>query len=115
MEDALAHKHSSHCRIPQVLILVLMEDALARGLTYIPLSNDSVLILVLMEDALAREPFCYSCYRQRSLNPCFNGRCTRTIDILTFAKCRNSLNPCFNGRCTRTQYIMNIFSNLKMS
>ena len=43
-----------------VLILVLMEDALVQGgLTYIPLSNEC-------------------------LNPCFNGRCTRTFNLLDF-------------------------------
>ena len=39
---------------PFVLILVLMDDALVRGMTFIPLSNNSVLILVLMDDALVR-------------------------------------------------------------
>ena len=38
-----------------------------------------------------------------SLNPCFNGKCTRT-DVVRAAHERgmNSLNPCFNGKCTRT-------------
>ena len=38
-----------------------------------------------------------------SLNPCFNGRCTRTL-VLGIIECASvdSLNPCFNGRCTRT-------------
>ena len=64
------------------------------------------------------------------LNPCFNGRCTRTlesydrvslsVDVLILVlmedapaqlfrdmKLNNkfSLNPCFNGRCTRTKKI----------
>ena len=55
-----------------------MEDALA------PLSNNStlgvgeVLILVVMEDALALQEF--TCYvgNGSCLNPCCNGRCTRT-------------------------------------
>ena len=64
----------------------------------------------------------------KSLNPCFNGRCTRTVfapehgfrgtavlilvlmeDALVhyslggqFARRYTCLNPCFNGRCTRT-------------
>ena len=61
------------------------------------------------------------------LNPCFNGRCTRTNAtnsqevkeqvvlilvlmedalvqpiLITLEQNENSLNPCFNGRCTRT-------------
>ena len=61
------------------------------------------------------------------LNPCFNGRCTRTkrfgynvvadevlilvlmedalvlVFLLLIATLKRCLNPCFNGRCTRTQ------------
>ena len=40
------------------------------------------------------------------LNPCFNGRCTRTTvkkQKIEFTVV--GLNPCFNGRCTRTQDI----------
>ena len=37
------------------------------------------------------------------LNPCFNGRCTRTSQVLRFTQANGQcLNPCFNGRCTRT-------------
>ena len=59
-----------------------MEDALAL------LSKTSlkhlmkVLILVLMEDALAHvSAEDYEIIEQR-LNPCFNGRCTRTVSLL---------------------------------
>ncbi len=37
-----------------------------------------------------------------SLNPCFNGRCTRTGFTMSEALKCACLNPCFNGRCTRT-------------
>ena len=38
-----------------------------------------------------------------SLNPCFNGRCTRTPGLIgKHCRKKTSLNPCFNGRCTRT-------------
>ena len=44
------------------------------------------------------------------LNPCFNGRCTRTYKFLkNLGYAEDSLNPCFNGRCTRT------FTNCQMS
>ena len=36
------------------------------------------------------------------LNPCFNGRCTRTNGQPVKGKHAGGLNPCFNGRCTRT-------------
>ena len=84
------------------------------------------LILVVMEDALVQwqlggqnlnlpslNPCCngrctrtnyngYTAYKDERLNPCCNGRCTRTEirDLQKFAKMR--LNPCCNGRCTRT-------------
>ena len=56
-----------------------MEDALALLTAEHQSNNWSVLILVVMEDALAqrktllREKTCIS------LNPCCNGRCTRTF------------------------------------
>ena len=61
-----------------VLILVLMEDALAPFVVASLASCQQVLILVLMEDALA---------------PCLVAEISATIV---------GLNPCFNGRCTRT-------------
>ena len=40
---------------------------------------------------------------ETGLNPCFNGRCTRTAKMVKNLVVRGvSLNPCFNGRCTRT-------------
>ena len=43
-------------------------------------------------------------------NPCFNGRCKRTVfeselTLITFG----SFNPCFNGRCKRTLFITCFF------
>ena len=37
-----------------------------------------------------------------SLNPCFNGKCTRTYVTLWKDREYACLNPCFNGKCTRT-------------
>ena len=78
MEDALARGNFSAVRkLFLVLILVLMEDALALYMKkneFIKL----VLILVLMEDALAQLFIRQNQYNHDSLNPCFNGRCTRT-------------------------------------
>ena len=54
-----------------------------------------------MEDALVR-------FLKRKgaadygLNPCFNGRCTRTSVEPSIFREYLCLNPCFNGRCTRT-------------
>ena len=55
-----------------------------------------------MEDALALSTTANVVENFDCLNPCCNGRCTRT----TFGRvCRTQsmcLNPCCNGRCTRT-------------
>ena len=60
-----------------VLILVLMEDALALA----ERSEDckEVLILVVMEDALALPKRVADCRSYAGLNPCCNGRCTRNV------------------------------------
>ena len=64
-----------------VLILVLMEDALARLFDHTTkITQTKVLILVLMEDALAHM-MCTHQTSTTSLNPCFNGRCTRTAKL----------------------------------
>ena len=56
-----------------------MEDALVqqRQKDMKKLVNE-VLILVVMEDALVLDDFCAQEDVQGSLNPCCNGRCTRT-------------------------------------
>ena len=112
-----------------VLILVLMEDALVHS-PDISSGNifGKVLILVLMEDALVLPNKVWFYMYGGGLNPCFNGRCTRTCSqspskqgmtvlILVLMEdalvpvirqtyswvcCSRCLNPCFNGRCTRT-------------
>ena len=59
-----------------------------------------------MEDALAQEG--YDFYKKISfegLNPCFNGRCTRTHLGRSATTMQKGLNPCFNGRCTRTEVL----------
>ena len=63
-----------------------------------------VLILVLMEDALVLKSESGLLEYHISLNPCFNGRCTRTIPLSNNSTLGVGLNPCFNGRCTRTYY-----------
>ena len=85
-----------------VLILVVMEDALALILKVYFQKMVKVLILVVMEDALA--PYRHQCTRNKlfRLNPCCNGRCTRTAMKLFLNGTMESLNPCCNGRCTRT-------------
>ena len=91
-----------------------MEDALAPLKAAISLSLTMVLILVLMEDALAQgEQFPPFAEVEQGLNPCFNGRCTRTFYIITILYMETiSLNPCFNGRCTRT-LLKDYFAALK--
>ena len=59
-----------------------MEDALVQGVDWRNGNLDRVLILVLMEDALV--PLIMELLRKKRkrLNPCFNGRCTRTNQVL---------------------------------
>ena len=61
-----------------------MEDALAPNDMDGKYFTDRVLILVLMEDALARTCKDAEVKNFESLNPCFNGRCTRTIFTFIF-------------------------------
>ncbi len=57
-----------------------MEDALARHRKrQINTYRSGVLILVVMEDALAHFLLKKAFIKAESLNPCCNGRCTRTI------------------------------------
>ena len=68
-----------------------------------------VLILVLMEDALVHlVAQTLTLFRLTCLNPCFNGRCTRTMVGENGKFQRMGLNPCFNGRCTRTVQLKRI-------
>ena len=56
-----------------------MEDALAQADKASKCRHLSrVLILVLMEDALAHNWILGAKVKDYCLNPCFNGRCTRT-------------------------------------
>ena len=60
----------------KVLILVLMEDGLGRHPSIVS-GRHRVLILVLMEDGLGRHPP-FTVHPSSGLNPCFNGRWSRT-------------------------------------
>ena len=80
-----------------------MENALVRFHAHVTDLSWSVLILVLMENALVLEEV--SKMAIKGLNPCFNGKCTRTkSELVPETKGEKSLNPCFNGKCTRTRY-----------
>ena len=80
-----------------------MEDALVLMSDLHYGHENIVLILVLMEDALVHVSYLSNLpHYLVSLNPCFNGRCTRT-ELKAIEEIYSvSLNPCFNGRCTRT-------------
>ena len=58
-----------------------------------------VLILVLMEDAL-RVFIVTLSMGMSCLNPCSNGRCSARINLKNQEDYQNSLNPCSNGRCS---------------
>ena len=56
-----------------------MEDALVQVMNAMNNFTVTVLILVLMEDALVLSLLTAERPEQLCLNPCFNGRCTRTL------------------------------------
>ena len=66
--------HGPRC----VLILVLMEDGLGLQLSALINVHLRVLILVLMEDGLGLSKKLKKSISRRCLNPCFNGRWSRT-------------------------------------
>ena len=60
-----------------------------------------------MEDALALSESRNKRSCSKSLNPCCNGRCTRTGRQMPLCGVRIfRLNPCCNGRCTRTKNLV---------
>ena len=78
MEDALRALKVMILRYLEmkVLILVLMEDALREFWKHPKVLLKKVLILVLMEDALRDRIEWEYLYDKNGLNPCSNGRCS---------------------------------------
>ena len=60
-----------------------------------------VLILVLMEYALEDAENKVQYALGYSLNPCFNGICSRSAIKSATTQEQKGLNPCFNGICSR--------------
>ena len=86
-----------------VLILVVMEDGLVLSATEQPMPGDPmVLILVVMEDGLVQVLRQVNQMTSKCLNPCCNGRWSRTRHSSGCIRCCRSLNPCCNGRWSRT-------------
>ena len=61
-----------------VLILVVVEDGLVLKSVRVSNVNGTVLILVVMEDGLVPAETIEEARDKRSLNPCCNGRWSRT-------------------------------------
>ena len=80
MEDALVRFIKS-MQYDSVLILVVMEDALVHEQFHSYGVCLQVLILVVMEDALVPQLRGMFARMQKCLNPCCNGRCTRTQNL----------------------------------
>ena len=79
--------------ISRVLILVVMEDGLVLSATEQPMPGDPmVLILVVMEDGLVQVLRQVNQMTSKCLNPCCNGRWSRTRPyktILIISKLKN--------------------------
>ena len=61
--------------------------------------SNQVLILVVMEDALWAEIQRLE-WHLNSLNPCCNGRCSLRVQLMLRCCLTQRLNPCCNGRCS---------------
>ena len=68
--------------------------------------NKDVLILVLMEDTL-RVSSSQVCWKSNSLNPCFNGRYSQSLQEDVASGQEYRLNPCFNGRYSQSSHCVN--------
>ena len=80
-----------------------MEDTL--GGTEVDSKNPllPVLILVLMEDTLGDLVQKNLWLKSNvGLNPCFNGRYSRSLQFNFITHSTSCLNPCFNGRYSRS-------------
>ena len=81
MEDGLVHELVMPLRqFMHVLILVVMEDGLVPTVKDWMEGVANVLILVVMEDGLVRRQQLLQRMLFASLNPCCNGRWSRTPD-----------------------------------
>ena len=69
-----------------VLILVLMEDTLGAIIPTLCVGLAVVLILVLMEDTLGEININHKKQRYESLNPCSNGRYSRSLIFFYYGK-----------------------------
>ena len=80
-----------------------MEDGLVHGNGKIVGDQaEGVLILVVMEDGLVRSNGTALLQKSCCLNPCCNGRWSRTTIGDRILLCIMCLNPCCNGRWSRT-------------
>ena len=78
-----------------------MEDTLGALFLSVGYLYGLVLILVLMEDTLGETRTELKSLRG-SLNPCSNGRYSRSLQLWRQQKEITSLNPCSNGRYSRS-------------
>ena len=68
-----------------------------------------------MEDALALGEIVLKYYfLEVRLNPCCNGRCTRTQYGMSVQFTLKGLNPCCNGRCTRTSFYVDNYVRFQL-
>ena len=85
MEDTLGGVENGHLWTTyKVLILILMEDTLGVKEAKATETSFEVLILVLMEDTLGEIEEALKEMTTKSLNPCSNGRCSRSGMIKIF-------------------------------
>ena len=81
-----------------------MEDGLVHFIAIDSIDEDTiVLILVVMEDGLVQAWMQgIAKHFNDSLNPCCDGRWSRTCLVISIFSLNSCLNPCCDGRWSRT-------------
>ena len=86
-----------------VLILVVMEEGRRRPSKWNIMGYlQCVLILVVMEEGRRQKIKTITNNKGKSLNPCCNGRGSKTRTREVFQREQRGLNPCCNGRGSKT-------------
>ena len=103
-------------RFIQVLILILMEHA-QRGKRHdcIRSKCNRVLILILMEHAQRDIANNILFKDDPSLNPYFNGTCSKRAFHKLLAANNLRLNPYFNGTCSKSKFKFKFSNIMKQS
>ena len=74
-----------------------------------------VLILVVMEEGQRQGQWCPIVIDYTGLNPCCNGRGSKTLSLMPMGFRVPCLNPCCNGRGSKTYGLFQIIDELSLN